>query len=133
MIDLVMVTAGTQGDIDKKHPPMGLLYIGSSLRQAGFDVRIHHVLGTNEEEMEQTCQRIAKGNPLFVGVSVLSGMTTYCAAKFSQRLKQLDPAIKIVWGGHHPTIMAEQCVAEAYWIGRCFVWRTTRSTKRTEA
>jgi len=114
MIDLVMVTAGTQGDIDKKHPPMGLLYIGSNLKKAGFDVRIHHVLGTNEQELEETCQTIARGKPLFVGVSVLSGMTTYCAAQFSKRLKELDPTIVILWGGHHPTLMAEQCVSEKY-------------------
>jgi radical SAM superfamily enzyme YgiQ (UPF0313 family) len=114
MIDLVMVTAGTQGDIEKKHPPMGLLYIGSNLKKAGFDVRIHHVLGTNEQELEETCQTIARGKPLFVGVSVLSGMTTYCAAQFSKRLKELDPTILILWGGHHPTLMAEQCVSEKY-------------------
>jgi len=40
-IDLVMVTAGSQGASDKRHIPLGLLYIGSILQREGYDIKIY--------------------------------------------------------------------------------------------
>jgi len=111
MIDLVMITPGTGGEGDKKHPPLGLLYIGSALQKVGFEVKIHHIL---PQEIENRVIEIAKQSPLFVGFSVLTGLTTFYAAKMSARIKTENRNIPIVWGGHHPTFMAEQCLGEDF-------------------
>ncbi len=110
-IDLVLITVGSQGSQDLHHLPLGILYIGSLLKSQGFEVRLHHLLPA---EIESGMKDIAGNQPLLVGFSVLSGMTTYWTAVASETLKTIDPRIKIAWGGHHATILAEDCLKESY-------------------
>ena len=111
MIHLVMITAGTGGEADKKHPPLGLLYVGGALKKAGFDVSIHHLLPS---EMENCVQELVKDKPLFIGFSVLTGVTTYYAAVMSKRIKEENNEIPIVWGGQHSSLMVQQCLSEDF-------------------
>lgn len=110
-IDLVLITVGSQGSMDMHHLPLGILYIGSLLKASGFEVRLHHLLPA---EIEQRMKEIAQNQPLLAGFSVLSGTTTYWAAVASETLKMIAPQIKIAWGGHHATILAEECLKESY-------------------
>lgn len=110
-IDLVLITVGSQGFRDRHHLPLGILYIGSLLKSKGFAIHLHHLL---PGDIAETMKGIAKSEPLLVGFSVLSGMTTYWSAIASKMLKSLSPRIKIVWGGHHATILADDCLKESY-------------------
>ena len=110
-IDLIMVTAGSQGEQDRKHLPLGLLYVGSILKAEGFDVRIYHILPS---EFGLAKAEIIKRNPLWIGLSVLSGTTTYHAAVYSKELKKALPGTPVVWGGHHPSNTAQQCLEQGY-------------------
>ena len=110
-IDLITITAGSQGEMDIKHIPLGILYVGSNLKKSGYDVRLHHIL---PKEIDITLRRISNRNPLWIGFSVLSGMTTYWAAIASKKFKMLCPEIPIVWGGHHATLCAKECLLEDY-------------------
>jgi radical SAM superfamily enzyme YgiQ (UPF0313 family) len=110
-IDLIMVCAGSQGPTDKSHIPLGLLYVGSALERAGFDVKVWHLL---PDEFESALIDISKRKSLWIGLSVLSGMTTYHAAKLSKRIKELIPASSIVWGGHHASAVPAECLKERY-------------------
>jgi radical SAM superfamily enzyme YgiQ (UPF0313 family) len=89
---------------------MGLLYVGSALKRAGYEVEIIHIY---EDEIESAAKKIIKKNPLFVGFSVMTGMQTYHSAQMSKIIKQ-NSGIPIVWGGIHPTLLPEQCLSEDY-------------------
>lgn len=110
-IDLILITPGSQGEQDKHHIPLGILYVGSMLKRNNFDVQLHHILPA---EIDETVKDICERKPLFVGFSVLSGMTTYWTVVTSEKIKKREPTIKIVWGGHHPTFTAEECLKEDY-------------------
>lgn len=110
-IDLVTITPGSQGEMDIKHLPLGILFVGSYLKEHGYDVRLHHIL---PKEIDVTLKNISDRKSLWIGFSVLSGMTTYWAAVASKKLKQLRPDIPIVWGGHHSTLCAQECLSEDY-------------------
>lgn len=111
LIILVNITASSGGEADMLHPPLGILYVGGSLKKAGFKVKVYH---RRPADFDKLAREIAAQNPLFVGFSVLTGLPTYHSAKLSQKIKKLNPNLKIVWGGHHPTLTAEQCLNENY-------------------
>ena len=96
---------------DMKHPPLGLLYLGGSLRKANFPVKIFHILPT---EINKSALEIINQKPLFVGFSVMTGIPAYYAVQMSKLIKKLDPKIPIIWGGHHPTLTAKECLNEDY-------------------
>jgi hypothetical protein len=100
-IDLVMVTAGSQGPDDKNHVPLGLLYVGTQLKLAGYDVAVHHLL---PEEFDNGLAAMRRRSPLWIGLSVLSGMTTYFAAELSRRIKAELPNSLVVWGDTIKTV-----------------------------
>jgi radical SAM superfamily enzyme YgiQ (UPF0313 family) len=110
-IDLIMVCAGSQGPADKMHVPLGLIYIGSELRRNGYDVKIWHLL---PGEFETTLLEICEREPLWIGLSVLSGMTTLHAVRFSKRIKEELPRVPVVWGGHHTSAVPKECLRENY-------------------
>ena len=110
-IDLVTITPGSQGEMDIKHIPLGILYVGSNLKNHGYNVKLHHIL---PKEIDIAVKNISNRKPLWIGFSVLSGMTTYWAAIASKKFKMLCPDIPIVWGGHHATLCAQECLLEDY-------------------
>ena len=63
----------------------------------------HHVW----KEAERT---ITDFNPDMVGISVMSAKYG-AAVKLSQICKAVNPGIKVVWGGPHPTALPDQCLA----------------------
>lgn len=110
-IDLIMICAGSQGPSDKNHVPLGLLYIGTQLDKLGYKVKIWHIL---PNEFNTTIQKIKDRQPLWIGLSVLTGVTTYYAAQLSRMIKTLIPDSPIVWGGHHPSAVPNECIKEKY-------------------
>jgi radical SAM superfamily enzyme YgiQ (UPF0313 family) len=53
----------------------------------------------------------AAGEACCVGFTVFSGPSIGRALRASRRLRERYPALPIVWGGWHPSILPEQCVA----------------------
>jgi len=109
LINIVPLSEGIN-ETDTVHLPFGILYVGSALKRAGFDVVLHHITAN---EIDETAQGISAADPLFVGFSVLSGLTTHYSAVMSEKIKQLSAA-PVMWGGHHPSLMAAQCLSEGY-------------------
>ncbi|MDI6792567.1 MAG: radical SAM protein [bacterium] len=106
-----MVCAGSQGPSDKAHIPLGLIYVGSALERNGYNVKIWHLL---PEEFEDALPEIRGRQPLWVGLSVLSGMTTFYAAQLSRRIREEIPKTSIVWGGHHASAVPDECIRKDY-------------------
>jgi anaerobic magnesium-protoporphyrin IX monomethyl ester cyclase len=87
--------------------PLSLLYIASILKQDHFNVRI---LDMRIEDFRG--QSI--GDPLFVGISCMSGMQIKYALEIAKFVKNQKPLCPIVWGGVHPTLLPEQTISNEY-------------------
>jgi len=108
-IDLVCI-AGRHRNTDVLHvPPYGILYVGSSLKRAGYNVVLHHIPSSL---IREEARKIADEKPLFAGFSVFTGFPASASVKMSEMLKAINPDIPIVWGGVHPSAMPEQCLKE---------------------
>jgi anaerobic magnesium-protoporphyrin IX monomethyl ester cyclase len=81
--------------------PLPLLYIAASLKQEGFSVRI---LDMRLEDYHH----VQVGNPVFVGISCMSGLQIKYALEFARFMRIQNPSCPIVWGGVHPTLLPEQ-------------------------
>jgi len=103
-----IVPSSTQGGL--AHIPWGILYVGSYLKKHNFDVFLHHI---DEKKIGCVVSLISDSQPLWVGVSVLSGLTTEYAADFSSKLKAIMN-VDIVWGGVHASLMYQQTIQQSY-------------------
>ncbi|MBF0345216.1 MAG: B12-binding domain-containing radical SAM protein [Nitrospirae bacterium] len=90
--------------------PIGLLNVGSALKNHGYDVTIVHC---TEKDIENVTDNISKADPLWIGFSVMTGPQTLHSALLSMAIKDRCSA-PIVWGGIHPSLLPEQCLQESY-------------------
>jgi len=84
--------------------PLGLMHIASSIRKAGFDVRINDLSGVPRERLS-------------VDYADIYGITTYTTSlevnrTIAKLCKQRNPNCKVVLGGAHPTHAGYECLAE---------------------
>jgi anaerobic magnesium-protoporphyrin IX monomethyl ester cyclase len=84
--------------------PLSLLHIAAILTQENFDVRI---LDMRLKDYRQ----YRMGNPVFVGISCMSGMQIKYALMFARYFRTKNAYCPIVWGGVHPTLLPEQTVS----------------------
>jgi len=105
IISLVQVSYG------EKWPPLALLYVGSYLVNNGYEVKVFDIF---PDQIDETIEEIIKDNPLFVGFSVLTGITSFYSCIMADKLKRISPETKIVWGGHHPSLLPSQCLNEEF-------------------
>ena len=87
--------------------PLALLYLAASLQEEDFTVRI---LDMRLEDY----RRFTIGNPVFVGISCMSGLQIKYALEFAQYVRMQNPSCPIVWGGVHPTLLPEQTASNDY-------------------
>nr|KXH71765.1 MAG: hypothetical protein AM325_02715 [Candidatus Thorarchaeota archaeon SMTZ1-45] len=87
-------------------PPLGLLYIASSLREAGVEVRLVDQLGEKIPD-EKILRRVERYSPDVVGLSLMSWQAKK-AAKLAAMIKEKLPDTHIVFGGVHASINAER-------------------------
>ncbi|MBK5257237.1 MAG: B12-binding domain-containing radical SAM protein [Vicinamibacteria bacterium] len=86
--------------------PLALLHIGSMLPE--FDVQI--VDGRIELAPESTLAELADG-AVCLGVTVLTGKPILDALRASRAVKRRYPNLPVIWGGWHPSLLPEQCLA----------------------
>lgn len=94
------------------YPAVGILLIGSILRQHGFKVEI--IDGAYDENYLGTltdCVTREKDRLLYVGMSVMTTQVPL-ALEASRAAKAIDNRVPIVWGGAHPSLFPEQTLLE---------------------
>src|SRR5690349_18956397 len=92
-------------------PPLGLLSLAASLRQAGFEPRI--IDGAVTPDFLGAIERELPGCMAF-GVSLLTGPMIHGAIAASQLVRRLCPDMPIIFGGWHPSLMPAQTLRESY-------------------
>jgi anaerobic magnesium-protoporphyrin IX monomethyl ester cyclase len=116
--------------------PFGLASIAAFLKKNGFDaVNVYHaehsadtkyesvvkysqnfhhykkaVENHNHPVWKEVRQKIEKFKPDLIGITVMTPKVP-SAQRISRICKEIDPKIKIVVGGHHPTIKAHEMLA----------------------
>ena len=104
--DILLVFPGKYRAPDPQ-VPLALLHIASPLQREGYQVRI---LDMRLEDYKT----IAIGNPVFVGITCMSGQQIYYGLEFARRVRTENPSCPIVWGGVHPTLLPEQTAASEF-------------------
>lgn len=89
--------------------PLALVAIASALDRSTIDVEI--VDGRLESDPVAAVVSAARG-AVCVGISVLTGAPIRDALAVSRALKSEDPCRPIVWGGWHPSLFANECLAD---------------------
>jgi anaerobic magnesium-protoporphyrin IX monomethyl ester cyclase len=87
--------------------PLSLLYLAASLQEEGFTVRIFDMRLEDYRHFEI-------GNPIFVGLSCMSGLQIKYALEFARYARMQAPSSSLVWGGIHPTLLPEQTATNDY-------------------
>jgi len=107
--------------INPRHPdrlvrlniPLGALYVGTAASRQGYRVNIldannysspRRFFRRLEEEMEDT---------LAVGLSVMTAQIS-SAIEIARCIRQVSPAVPIMWGGIHATMYPEQVAGSEY-------------------
>ncbi|NQT07029.1 MAG: radical SAM protein [Candidatus Omnitrophica bacterium] len=85
--------------------PLGILYVGTTLKEAGFkpiiiDGRYHNI--------RQMVRESINDKTLFVGISSMTSYQIVFGLKTAELVRKIDPGIPIVWGGMHPTVLPEE-------------------------
>lgn len=92
-------------------PPLGLLSLAGSLREAGYEPLI--IDGALDRDYESTVAR-AIGDALCFGVSLLTGPMIREAIRTSRLVRTLRPELPIVFGGWHPSLETAQTLREDF-------------------
>lgn len=89
--------------------PLALLSVGSALDPERFEVVI--VDARVEPDAHKKVLAHA-AEALVFGVTVLTGRPLRDAMQISQKVKQANPALPIVWGGWHPSLFATEILEQ---------------------
>ena len=92
-------------------PPLGLLSLAASLREAGFEARI--IDAAIDADYLQTIERELSGCMAF-GVSLLTGPMIHDAIAASRLVRRLRPELPIIFGGWHPSLLPNQTLREDF-------------------
>ena len=96
-------------DYASKRLPLGIMSIAGVLREHGFNVKIIDQR-IDSRGWKKDLQHFAAQNPLFVGISTMTGTQIHHALKAASVVRAIDPKIPLVWGGVHPSLTALQTI-----------------------
>ena len=92
-------------------PPLGLLSLAASLRQAGFEPQI--IDGAITPDFPAAIERGLEGCLAF-GVSLLTGPMIRDAIAASELVRRTRPDLPIIFGGWHPSLTPAQTLREPF-------------------
>lgn len=91
--------------------PLALIAVGSAVDPSRYSVVL--VDGRLEADPVKAILRHLDKDVVCVGMTVLSGAPIRDALAVARSLKEIKPTVPIVWGGWHPSLFPEQCLAES--------------------
>lgn len=96
----------------KFHPPLGLLYLASVIKNEFETVLVDSQV--YDLTPEQIAENILAFCPDVVGLSVNYTLLSRNAKRIAKCLKETDPSIKIVFGGNFATFFADELMKESF-------------------
>lgn len=99
-------TSLVQASLDM--PPLGLLYLGTVIKESGELVEIFDFNSSeNKDTEEKMIQRIAQLNPSIIGFSVATTSYPY-TFELARKMKRILQKTVFIWGGHHVSFQPEE-------------------------
>lgn len=95
-------------DVTGNFPPLGLLSLGTVLKEAGHEVR---VLDGSVRSFEDILAETARFSPHLVGITAMTVMWPKVKL-LSRKLKAILPGVKIIVGGVHATLIGDKAFTE---------------------
>jgi anaerobic magnesium-protoporphyrin IX monomethyl ester cyclase len=92
-------------------PPLGLLSLAASLRQAGYEPRI--IDGSMRRDWLHAVEEEVS-NCLCFGVSLLTGPMIHHAIAASRLVRSRRPEVPIIFGGWHPSLLTAETLREDF-------------------
>ena len=107
--------------------PMGIAYLGSAVREAGYEVAcldtvveapyqetaINDTVSRFGLTYDQIMDKITAWKPDLVGLSCIFSNQWPATRELAKRIKAADPDVIMVAGGGHPTFLSELCMEDA--------------------
>ena len=90
--------------------PLSVLLPAAALEAAGFQVTV--IDQRLEQRWRERLKEAAEAQPLFFGVSAMTGPQIRWGLRAAEVVRAHDPDIPLVWGGVHPSILPEQTLAD---------------------
>jgi len=90
-------------------PPLGLLSLAASLREAGFEPKI--VDGALDRDYQRTVLREIRES-LCLGISLLTGPMIRDAIEMSRLVRKIQPDLPIIYGGWHPSLLTAETLRD---------------------
>jgi radical SAM superfamily enzyme YgiQ (UPF0313 family) len=92
-------------------PPLGLLSLAGSLREAGYEPLI-----IDGALLPDYSVRVAEAteDALCFGVSLLTGPMILDSIEISRMVKRLHPGVPVIFGGWHPSLLSAQTLREDF-------------------
>ena len=91
-------------------PPLGLLYIGTVLQNAGYEVKVIDN-GRMQLPVEKIVERAKREDPKVVGISALTPTFKH-GVKIARAIKAELPDVKIVFGNYHATFTYDRILTK---------------------
>lgn len=102
----------TQKAGEGQYVSCGIILIGTALKEVGYAVKV--IDGSLDADYYDNFIKILRNQkPKLIGFSVMTSQVSR-AYEMTKKAKEIDPDIKIIWGGFHPTIFPEQTIADHY-------------------
>ena len=112
MADVLLIEPRT-GESDVIYAPLGLLALGAYL-ESDFSVAVlDQRLYTRQEFISLLNAELDK-RPTLVGVTAITGKQITYGLEITRLVKERDANTPVVWGGVHPTFIAEITLANEY-------------------
>jgi len=110
--DRPIVLVKIEQESETNHP-LALLFLSCALRKANYQSKIL-LERTGHFEPSEFARQIAALNPLFVGLSSITGRQCMDAAVLARAIREVAPGIPLVWGGIHASLVPEQTLQQPY-------------------
>ncbi|MBN2735034.1 MAG: B12-binding domain-containing radical SAM protein [Methanomicrobiaceae archaeon] len=91
------------------YPSTASMLIGTILKQGGFDVAI--IDGAFHEDYIDKLKSMLTDDVIYVGMTVMTTQISF-ALEASKVIKAVNPTIKVVWGGPHPTLFPAETLQD---------------------
>ena len=90
--------------------PLALIAVGSALNRSRYEV----IIADGRLETDPIAALLGQldDEAVCLGISVLTGAPIRDALNVTRAIKAARPGLPIVWGGWHPSLFPEQCLAE---------------------
>jgi len=107
-LKVVLINPNLETNIYSAWTPLGILYLGTVLKENGFQVSLLDAAARNYSR-QQILDWIKKNDPDVVGLTVFT-VSFLVSMELAKVIKTWNPNIKIVLGHYHPTIQAERII-----------------------